>query len=405
MSQWRPVEELRGAGAELSALPEAERVERVAALLEAWASPESRWQRALCEALPQATGFSVAMVRDGCARGFAPFRGAALRDLVAGERAAPYKSGAFCTAFLAGAIPMPTLVAAVAPLVLGCSVVLKASAADRVSPELVARSAAEVDPLLGRCITATSLAADANRELKALLCADVVSITGSDESVAAVAALIAPGVPVVRHGHRFSAAVVGAGATRGAALDRATRALAEDVALWDQLGCLSPVGVWVVDPHPEAADRFAEALAGALADTAQRWPRGALDTAAKAAFHHAREIDAMRDAARSGVRTLEGSDWCVVRESDAAQRPVPLHRFIRVYPAANAEVARDALAADQAHLAALAVEGLEPAARATLDGLRPSRVCRLGALQTPPLAWRRDHLGVLSSLAAGGRAN
>ncbi len=394
---------LRNASAELCALAVAERIDRVAALLDAWASPDSSWQRALGEELPAATGFSAQMVREGSKRGFAPLCGDALRKLLQDERPAPAASASLCTAILAGAVPMPTLLATVAPLVLGTAVALKASASDRVSPRLVSCSAAALDPLLGRCIDVFS-ATDA-RQLRDVLRADVVSITGSDESVEEIAELAPPSARVVRHGHRFSAAVVGDRATRGPSLAAVSRALALDVALWDQLGCLSPVGVWIVGGDPGACDRLADSLFEALGEAERRWPRGTLDLAARASFQHAVETDTMRDASVLGVRTLAGSEWCVVREPDPALRPVPLYRYMRVYPAAGMDALCESIGADRTHLAALAVAGLSAQERAALVRLQPSRLCEVGQLQTPPLDWRRDHLGVVSSLELPGASS
>ncbi len=399
------IDALRAGSAALGELSETERIERVAALLDAWAPADSPWQKELCEMFPAATGFSIEMVREGCARGFAPLRGQALRPLIDLEEAAPARKPTVCASILAGSIPMPTLLAAVAPLALGSAVALKASAADPISPRLVARSAAEVDPLLGRCVDVVTLSQNDEEGLLQLLGADVASITGSDEGVEWVASRSRPGTPVVRHGHRFSAAVVGDRATRGDALEETAQGLALDIALWDQLGCLSPIGVWVVDRDPRACDRFVESLASALAAAERRWPRSALDTASKAAFAHALATDQLREAAGAGVYTRTAGEWCVVREGDPLLRPVPLFRFIRVYPAHDVAAVCTSIGGDREHLAALAVAGLDQNAETALRELRPSRVCVPGALQTPPLAWRRDHLGVLSSLSLAGQSS
>ncbi len=389
---------LRGASAEWVALAPGERVERVGALLDAWSRRDSPWQKSLVEALPGATGFSPEMVGEAAAAGFAPLDAAALRELAADAPPLPGASPSVVAAVLAGAIPMPTLLSAALPLCAGRAVALKPSAGDPVSPALVAESAAAVDPLLGRCVEVVSLSTDVSHAaaLDALLAADLVELTGSDESVAQLAARVAPGVPVIEHGHRFSAAVVGGAAIRGAELADTAAALARDVARWDQLGCLSPVGVWVVDPDPTSCDAVTEALAEALAAVQTRWPRGRLDVAARSALRHSVSTDAMREAAGTGVRVVEGDGWCVVRERQPALRPVPLYRTLRVYPARDIGETRGALRADAAHLAALAVAGLREEERDTLATLRPSRLCDPGALQTPRLSWRRDHLHPLA---------
>ncbi len=176
------------------------------------------------------------------------------------------------------------------------------------------------------------------------------------------------------------------------------RGLAEDVALWDQLGCLSCIGVWVIADHAAGVDAVAEGLAGELARLETRWPRSPAGAAASL-FRDAVEVDAMRADADASLCVHGGAQWCVVRESSAAPRAVPLLRYVRVYPASDLAEVRRALGGDATHLAALAVEGLQPEEEDELRrALRPSRMCGAGSLQMPPLAWRRDHLGVLDSL-------
>jgi hypothetical protein len=182
--------------------------------------------------------------------------------------------------------------------------------------------------------------------------------------------------------------------------------LALDVALWDQLGCLSPVATYVVDAGAAAADGFAEALAQALGDIEERLPRGTIDKAAAARIAHERADAEMRAAAgaRVAVHAGAGSRWTVVREDAARVRPVPLHRFVRVLPASDGAALIDALAPLGPHLAAVALAGFgsDSDTRALvrrLADLGASRICAPGAMQCPPLAWRHDNRGVLTPLA------
>jgi hypothetical protein len=286
-----------------------------------------------------------------------------------------------------------------------------------VTAPLVARSLAERDPLLGACVEVVDFRRDDEPALAALCAADCLVANGSDDAVAALAARVPPvdrRCPwprrFVGYGHRFSLALLGPGATRGELLARAAAGLALDIALWDQLGCLSPVSVYVVDPDARAAARVAEALAETLAQAEARWPRGRIDTAAAAAIARERAEAEMRAAAAHAVHpghavavlASPGTAWTVVREADVALRPTPLHRFARIHPAADVGACLDALRADAAHLAAVAVAGFgttSSSLAAALAELGASRVCAPGTLQTPPLAWHRDNLGVLQPLA------
>ena len=230
------------------------------------------------------------------------------------------------------------------------------------------------------------------------------SATGSDASIAALAARVRPPRRLVGSGHRLSVAALGPGAQDGAALAAAAEGIALDVALWDQQGCLSPLAVYVVGGCDTASDRVAEGLARALEALERRLPRGKLDPEAGAAFLHECDSAELRAAAGGRVRLLGGvlQRFAVVREADAALRPAPLHRFVRVHPVADAPALRAALLPLGPHLAGVALAGFGPGADALARGLADlgaSRLCRPGELQAPPLAWRHDNRPVLLPLA------
>jgi hypothetical protein len=408
---------LRDAGAALRARPARETLEALEQVMESWRDPDSRWRRELEAQLPDAAGFSAANVREGLARGLENWTGAALRELAQRElgdlerldAVDPARVSGFETSavLLAGSIPMPTILALLAPLVLRSPVLAKPALRDPVTAPLLARSLAAVDPELGRCIEVADFRRSDSACLEVLLQAECVVASGSDQAVASVAARVRPTQRFVAYGHRFSVAALGEEAQRGQTLERAARGLALDVALWDQLGCLSPVAVYVAGGDAAAPDRVARALAQELERAESRWPRGEVDPRAAAALAHERAGAELRQAADRGVEVHAGAAgaWTVVREADSQPRPAPLHRFVRVLPVADARALVDALAPFGPHLSAVALEGFgpeAPALRRALAGLGASRLCACGAMQCPPLDWHRDGRGVLTPLARFG---
>jgi len=406
--------ELRGAGAKLRRRPARETHAALARVLDLWASPDSSWRRRLERELPGATGFSPENVREGLAHGLARFRGEAWLALVRAELGDPARmdaahgsmlSGFDTTAVvLAGAIPQPTLLALLTPLALRSPVLAKPASRDPVTAALAADSIAAVDPELGRCIAIARFGSGDEACLRALLEADCVSATGSDETIAALAARVQPPRRLVVSGHRLSLAALGPEALRGDRLSVAADGIALDVALWDQQGCLSPLAVYVVGADREAPDRLAEALAHALASLGRRLPRGALDPAAAARFRQECDGAELRAAARPGVRLLGGvtQGWAVVREADAAPRPAPLNRFLRVQPVENPEMLLAAVRPLAAHLAGVALAGFGASQEGLVRGLADlgaSRLCRPGELQSPPLAWHHEGRPVLLPFA------
>jgi len=416
---------LREAGRHLRRRRAVEVLDALGQVLELWRDPSSPPRDALAKQLPEATGFSEAVVRAGLDHALAPFGREELLALVERElggvaalegfgqpgRAAPdgalrLVAGFDATAVvLAGALPTPTLVTMLAPLVLRSPVLVKPASRDPVTASIVAKSLAMVDSDLADCVAVAPIAHHDGESMGALLEAECVVATGSDASVAALAARVAPSQRFVGYGHRLSVAALGADAQSGAALDAAMQGLALDVALWDQQGCLSPLALYVVGGGAEAADRAGEGLAAALAAAAERLPRGRPDAAAAALVAHERVEAEMRAAAgeRVAVHAGAGTSWTIVREADARHRRAPLERFVRVHPVADEAALLATLGPLAPHLAAVGCAGFEPS---RLDALAPalaalgaSRICPLGSMQAPPLGWCHDGRGVLGPLA------
>ena len=403
---------LREAGARLRERSPRARLATLARALDRWSDPESSWRRELESKLPAATGFAPETLRRGLAVALADWNGAALERVAEHElgalRATPAGQSAFpgfelCAVVLAGAIPMPTLKAIVAPLVLGTPVLVKPASRDPVTAELVARSLAELDPQLGACVALAPISRGDDAARAALLEADCVVVYGDDATVFSLAARTAPSRRFVGHGHRLSLAAFGPEVARGEALRDAAAGLAQDVALWDQLGCLSPLALYAVGGARDC-DRIADAVAAALAEASSRWPRGEIDAASAARFAHARAEAELRAVSRSGVTLHADRDgaWCVVREADAEPRPAPLHRFLRVHPVADLRALAAAIAPHARHLAGVALAGFgaeEAEVERTLRASGATYVCAPGGLQAPPLEWESEGRGVLASLA------
>lgn len=413
------LESIRDAGCVLKRRTRRELIETLGHVLNGWADPNSRWRQALVAKLPAATGLSTPTVRSGLAAGLDHWTGEALAELARRELGDSCLSedptdcalsGFDSTAVvLAGSIPMPTLLSLIAPLALGSPVIAKTATRDRVTPALVAESIAEVDSELGRCVAIVDFVRADEASTKALLEASCVCATGSDGTIASLQAQVRPPRRIVFDGHRLSVAAIG---DPGGATEDTARRLALDIALWDQLGCLSPVVVYAVgvaDGRAKQsselwADRLADALATALASAEREWPRGEIDPASARDIVRERSEAELRAAAGHNVRVMasDSTAWTVVRENGPDLRPAPLHRFIRVAPVADPAALADALAPMGSHLAAIAVEGFgeqTPAVCRALAALGASRICRPGTMQSPPIGWHHSGRGVLTSLA------
>ena len=397
-------ERLREAGARLRERPARESLDSLCRVLDAWSSPQSTHRIRLQAELEDSSGFSKEVIRAGLARGLADWNGDALRAVVERElgtidrldaAGATRISGFDLTAtILAGAIPTPTLLAIFLPLVLQSPVLVKSSQRDRKTAHRVIASIAEVDTELARCVEVVDFPRDDTEATQALLAAPCIVAMGSNATLQELARHVHPWQRWVGYGQRLSLAALGPHISNSPALPATAEKLAQDVALWDQSGCLSPAAIFVLGNAKTAAE-VADCLANALRDLGPRWPRGTIGSHDAAAIHHQREESRLRTAAGQEVcvHASEDTGWTVIAEADASWRPTPLHRFVRVYPVADIPRLCTALAPLSPYLSSVAIDGFG-AERAELAGelarLGASRLCAPGDLQAPPLGWHHD---------------
>lgn len=301
---------------------------------------------------------------------------------------------------------MPTLLSSLLPMILGSPVLLRASSKDPVTAPLLARALTERDDVLARAFECVSFPHDDAEALASWLEAPCVVATGSDETLAALATAATArgtGTRFVGYGHRFSIGVVGPDLEHeGGALEEAIEGFAVDIARWDQLGCLSPAVLYLVDVPRPRAEVFARRLAETLETVAERMPRGAVPAEARALQANERGEARMRSGP-DGALLHESESACVILEVDARSRPAPLHRFIRLHPVPSVETLQDVLEPFAPHLSTAAVTGFSKDSHAALERLLTrlgiSRVSRPGCLQTPPVDWPHDGFPLLTPMA------
>ena len=203
---------------------------------------------------------------------------------------------------------------------------------------------------------------------------DELHVYGSDESIAALTARLAPGVVVRAHGSGLGLAVVSASAS----LEEAAFLLARDVVPFDQRGCLSPRFALVEGGAPRAED-FASALDDALASAGRRVPRGLLDDDDRHAL-------ALYAATMEAVGSITLGPHHAVG-FDPAPRALTLPPAARVVHVVPLE-ARDAvsLVAPLARLVTTLGRAGDGALAEAVSALAPgARLASLGAMQRPPL--------------------
>ncbi|HYQ01373.1 MAG TPA: acyl-CoA reductase [Polyangiaceae bacterium] len=196
---------------------------------------------------------------------------------------------------------------------------------------------------------------------------------GSDETMADVATTLPPGVALHAHGSGFGVALL-EGSHSVSELGSLLSALAEDIALFDQRGCLSP-RVLLVNAEPTAARSLASELATQLASLERRVPRGELTA------HELSEIVKYRDTAYFAFEVFEAGSGFVTLSHEGSWLMPPTGRNIHVLTTADPIAA---LARYRPMLTSCAFAG-EPARRQALRCALPgARVCGFGEMQRPP---------------------
>lgn len=389
----RTVAALRRARNALVSRPTESVVAALAAVVDAWLAADSPWLARAELLLPEATGFSPAMVRHALPTMLAPLRAPALAELLA-EEVGTRRGPALILHVLPGNLPGLAAIPTALSLAIGSAVLLKAGRGDRVFPALFAASIAARDSELGACVAACYWPGGERAcEEVATAAADLAVVSGDDATVADLTARA--GGRVIGHGHRISFAVV----TREILADdeaarSAAQGLAADVALWDQRGCLSPQ-LCFVEGDRDAACCFAALVAEALRPLARRLPPARLTSAERLAVRRLREEAEWSGLAggRPALFALDGdADGTVVVEAEPVFRPTPLCRSLRVVPVADPGAIAALLAPVRPRLecAGLAAPrqrwlGLQEA----LAARGVHRVCALGEMQQPPLRWRQ----------------
>ena len=194
------------------------------------------------------------------------------------------------------------------------------------------------------------------------------------ESVRA-AARARPDVALELHGPGFGV-IVGDAAHLASAAD----AIARDVALFDQRGCLSPRLVIALGSAREASTAC-DALHAALTRIGERIPRGT------ASAHEAGALRLARETAAFHGRALEGAHHLVLDLGDAPDAPIgPTFRALPVIAVRDAPEALRRLTHVAPALTVIATppSTLDPTQIATLPP--HTRLVPLGTMQRPPLS-------------------
>jgi len=335
-------------------------------------------------ALPAAVGLTPPVVAAGMAHAAAAFDATVMTALARTELVGldPIETTPVVAEIVASNVPALALPAIAHACLAGAAVIVKSGRRDPLSAPAFVRALASVDPELApTVVVADWRGADPALEAALFARATVAVVTGSDATVEALA-LRAP-VRVVAHGARTS--VVALDPSGIDDVQAVAEAIARDVALYDQRGCLSPHVVWVAGD----ARGFAVELVGALDAAEAALPMAEASLAERAAVRVA-----LDEAEWQGATVLGAAAGAVVYDPRPAPQAAIGGRVIRVQPLrALAELAS---VVPRGRIECVALAGGPVPAGLLERGV--SRVCRPGRMQRPTLAWPRGQQAPLRTL-------
>jgi len=363
-------------------------IDRVAA---AWREPGSPWRRRAIDALTRTTGYAAAAVEYAldelwAAQAAAELTAVAAREL--GPDAGAPERLAFHS--LAGNVPGAGVFGIVAALLAGVPSIVKTARREPEMPVLVAASIAAADARLGDALAVAHW--PGGSEAHEVLAVSRSSVVLAYGRTATLDRLAARGPRrLLRFGPRLSFALV----AREVA-DASTAAVAaQQIALFDQQGCLSPQYLVLEETDDATTTAFVAALATSLRRLAVAMPRAplTLDEAARV----------WRFVERARWRAQEGAAVRVVADGDAGFGVVcdrtrvlygsPLHRHVVVLPVDTLEDAGALLTPLAGTIEAVGVAAPAcrwPDAAAVAAACGAHRLCPLDRMQAPPFAWRQS---------------
>jgi hypothetical protein len=382
-----------------------------------WLDAEYPLRKLTLEKGPEATGFSAATLARGLDTFFQQLNGENLEALIthdlghaqrldamvaaAAEQKANRASMAIGPELMvhiaAGNIPNPAFMSIVLGVLTRSAQIVKCASGASFLPRMFAHSIYDADPKLGACLEVAEWRGGSEELENAIFNeADCVTVTGCDETIAALRTRILAKTRVLNYGQRVSFGYITAEALSGFNAKKVIANAATDVIAWDQLGCLSPHVIYVEHGGGLSAEQFAEKLAEELSQRELVEPRGHLSPEDAAAIASKRSFYKVRAANSpdTGLWCSENSTaWTVVYEADARFQLSSLHRFIYVKGVTHltdllhgAEAVRGKVST--VGLAAPEERAQEISTRLARWGV--TRICPLGQMQNPPLTWRHD---------------
>ena len=359
---------------------------------ELWRDYDYPRRRDAIAAIADSAGYSIAMLEKSIDALLKPFTDDTLKAMAARVSADKGNSKPKTVGFIAAGNVVGAGVHEIAiALIAGARVLIKTASAEPIFFAEFARTLAEVDRDAGERVEVLNWSrarTDLTDELIAK-CERVVAY-GNDATIDS----FRKRSNVIGFGSRVSAALIDA-----SCIDGIAEPLARDVALFEQLGCLSLHQVFVVSPNRSAANDLAIRMAKALDHLAVSMPPARIPVRDAAEIRGVRERARWRAISGEAVELFEGRElrWTVVFEAKAdSLRVSPGFRTVHVTAVRDLAEFRACIGNMPGRIEAMAVAGDDCESEARAIGI--PYVCAPGEMQSPPLDWRHGGGGFLDMM-------
>ncbi len=392
-------------------------IDTIAELAQEWQHEQFDLRKHVLNEGPAATGFSRESLAAGLDAFFRGITRESLEDLIVQDlghvgrlddlvsdshesrqgRGARARGPDLLMHIAGGVLPNPTLVSMILGLLTRSAQFLKCPSRAAFLPRMFAHSLYRHDRKLGACLEIADWPGG-HAELEAALFAetDCVMVTGSDETLGAVRCRLPGFVRFIGYGHRVSFAYISQEMFVRGNLPRLAQDAAADIVAWNQLGCLSPHVIYLEANGPLPPDAFGDELAAELNRREQEQPRGMVPTGEAAAIATRRNFYEIRAATDGSTRcwaSEHSTAWTIVLENDPAFRLSCMNRFVYLKPIASLDQVLQEAATVQNHLSTVGLAAPRKRFHELANVFArwgATRICPIGRMQSPPLAWRHD---------------
>lgn len=381
------------------------------AACERWRDRDYAQRRETVGAIAAAWGWTEALLDESIDALIAPLSRFALENLA---EQVPRRND-LVGLIMPGNVPGAGIHEFAAGLLAGCALVVKTATAEPFFFPRFTQTLREADAEVGARVAVLNWSRERSDITGALRTnCNWIAAFGNDDTIAQLDSIEDSAAPehggagrlMAGFGSRVSGAIVATEVAAAPTAIRVADAIARDVSLFEQQGCLSPHHVFVESPDPGAASEFARELAAALERFAQRVPpprRYGLEDAA--AVRRVRESARWRAIGGRAVALVEGDGlgWTVVSDDEAVFTVSPGYRTVTVSAVANLEDLKRRLQPVAGRIEAFAIAAprarREPL-RAFLAAMGICYLCAPGAMQSPPLDWSHGGGAFMRALAA-----